>query len=369
MHQHNGRHGAKSLSLLACAIFATTLLGCGSPSPAPKEKTTAPAEEPKPALQCTFEAPTTTTEWRAGEKLPVRFRLEGNVPIDSCLLWWGDRRLGKVTRGDTLLRPDGLPVGVQYLRVVAHAGQSAQEWSRRVTLFPPKPARYTYRRIASYPHDPKAYTQGLLYLEGALYESTGQRGHSSLRKVELASGKVLQSTPLPDQLFGEGLALRQGMLYQLTWTAGKCLVYSLASLQQVDQLSYPGQGWGLESDGDFLYRTDGSEWLYLVEPDHFTTTRSLQVFNDQGPQPMLNELEFIDGLLYANVYMEDRIVAIDPNTGAVVRDIDMAHLLQAPDRTPEAEVLNGIAYDKQHGAIYLTGKYWPRLFQVQFVAK
>lgn len=355
--------------MLTCLLLVAALSGCGTPSAAPDAPKGTPEQKPRLDLQCTFESPSTTAEWRAGQPLPVRYSIVGQSPIDSCVLWWGDCRLGKVSKGDTLLQPDGLPVGVQYLRVVAHSGQAAQEWSRRVTLYPAPPVKYGYRVMASYPHDPKAYTQGLLYLDGFLYESTGQRGHSSVRKVELATGKVLQSATLADQLFGEGLALRQGTLYQLTWTSGKCLVFALATFQQVDELNYPGQGWGLECDGDLLYRTDGSEWLYQVEPAHFTTLRSLQVYTDKGPQPMLNELEFIDGLLYANVYMEDRIVAIEPNTGAVVRDIDMANLLKASDRTPEAEVLNGIAYDKQHGAIYVTGKYWPRLFQVQFVAK
>ena len=185
----------------------------------------------------------------------------------------------------------------------------------------------------------------------------------------IATGKVLQVRNLPGSEFGEGLALHGGALYQLTWTSHRCHVYDLSTFTPIKELYYNTQGWGLASDGKFLYMTDGTENIYVLDPGTFSVIRTIQAYTHEGPQRMLNELEFIEGLLYANVYLTDEIVAIDPDAGTVMRRIHLDGLLPDRYRTSHVEVLNGIAYDPTRGAIYLTGKYWPKLYQVSFVAR
>lgn len=224
----------------------------------------------------------------------------------------------------------------------------------------------TVEVLETMPHDNEAYTQGLLWHDGFLYESTGQYGQSTLRRVDLATGDVLSSRALPPELFGEGLARVEDRLIQLTWRAGTALVWDREKLTELDRLGYAGEGWGLCFDGLHLVMSDGGSVLTFRNPETFEVVREVEVLLRDGAVGRLNELECVEDSIYANVYTTDWIVRIDPETGYVRSLIDASGLL-AREEARGAEVLNGIAYDAEQEIFYLTGKLWPKLFAVRFV--
>ena len=215
------------------------------------------------------------------------------------------------------------------------------------------------------PHDTSAYTQGLLYHDGTLYESTGEYGRSSLRRTELVTGRTLASVPLPADRFGEGLALIRDRLYQLTWQTHVGYVYDVTTLALVDSFPYKGEGWGLTSDSASLIMSDGTDTLRFLDPRTFRVVRQIIVRDGSSPLSQINELEFVRGALLANVYKSDWIVVIDPETGQVRRWIDLQGILADRQRTERTDVLNGIAYDPEHDRLFVTGKRWPTLFELR----
>ncbi|WP_430392288.1 glutaminyl-peptide cyclotransferase [Dyella sp. 20L07] len=228
---------------------------------------------------------------------------------------------------------------------------------------------YGYRVVHVYPHDTSAYTEGLFYKDGFLYESTGEAGESTVRKVALETGKVVQRHDLPAQYFGEGIIDWKNQLVQLTWKDQMGFVYDLASFRQQRTFNYPGEGWALTRDDKRLYMSDGSAVLRILDPDTLATTGSILVTDNGEPVVNLNELEWVKGEIYANVWMSNRIARIDPNSGHVTGWIDLEGLLDVnrlPD--PTNDVLNGIAYDAQHDRLFVTGKRWPKLFEIKLTA-
>ena len=228
----------------------------------------------------------------------------------------------------------------------------------------PPPAR-DYVVVNTYPHDRRAFTEGLLFYNGFLYESTGLYGQSSLRKVELKTGTVLQEVNLPGKFFGEGLALLGGKLYQLTWQNNTAIVYDLNTFQQEKRLPYPFDGWGLTTDGKSLISSDGSDHIRFIDPGTLAAQRTINVSENGSSVTNLNELEYINGQIYANIWQTDRIVRIDPATGDVLHDYDLAGLLSQQDHDIPTDVLNGIAYDPDGAHLYVTGKLWPKLFEIK----
>ena len=224
----------------------------------------------------------------------------------------------------------------------------------------------SYKVVGSYPHDPRAFLQGLLWADNGFYESTGLNGQSSLRRVEFPSGKVLLSRKLPDNIFGEGLVLFDNRLTQITWQNNVALVYDKDTFQPLGQWRYDGEGWGITSDGKSLIMSDGSDTLTFRDPQSFAPLRQIKVTLNGRPLDRLNELEWIDGKVWANVWQTDLIVQIDPQSGAVVSYLDMTGLLPAPMRAG-ADVLNGIAYDAKEKRIFVGGKDWPKLFEISLI--
>jgi glutamine cyclotransferase len=222
--------------------------------------------------------------------------------------------------------------------------------------------------IRSYPHDRDAFTQGLLFFEGKLYESTGLKGRSSLRRVDPESGKVETRVDLPPQLFGEGLARVGGQLVQITWTDGRALVWDLDGFKKVGEHAYPGEGWGICHDGSRLVMSDGGDHLTFRDPRSFARTGDVAVWRAGVPVKNLNELECVGDVVYANVWMDDHIARIDVKTGQVTGWIDASGLLSREERSG-TDVLNGIAYVPERGTFFITGKLWPRLFEVRFVPR
>ena len=222
--------------------------------------------------------------------------------------------------------------------------------------------------VRSYPHDRGAFTQGLVWRDGVIYESTGLVGRSSLRKVELATGKVTQQVDVPTPYFAEGLADVGNRLFQLTWQHGRVFVYDKSTFNRVGELSYEGEGWGLCHDGRSLIMSNGSDTLTVRDPSTFAVTRTIKVTQSGRPVDRLNELECVGGEVYANVWTTDSIVRVDLKTGHVTARIDASGLLSGPERLG-TDVMNGIAYDPADQTFLMTGKFWPKLFRVRFVAK
>lgn len=230
---------------------------------------------------------------------------------------------------------------------------------------PPRVDKYSYDIINIYPHDPAAFTQGLLYHDGVLYESTGLNGQSSLRKVEIQTGRVLNRIDVPAQYFAEGLAMFGGQLFQLTWQTQIGFVYDPGSLQMVKSFNYIGEGWGLTNDGQSLIMSNGTNLISYLDPRTFEVRRVLAVNDESRPIANINELEYVKGQIFANIWQTERIARIDPQSGRLTGWIYLTGLLPAEDKIRPVDVLNGIAYDEANDRLFVTGKLWPKLFEIK----
>jgi glutamine cyclotransferase len=229
---------------------------------------------------------------------------------------------------------------------------------------------FGYEVVNNYPHDPSAFTQGLVYDNGVLYEGTGLNGQSTLRRVDIASGGVLQQTNISREFFGEGIAIWKDRLIQLTWRSNQGFIYGKENLTRIGNFSYPTQGWGLTSDGKRLIMSDGTGTLYFLDPVTFARVGEIRVTAIGEPVKGLNELEYINGKIYANIWPSNRIVIISPDNGFVMGVIDLQGILKKSDiQGHKVDVLNGIAYDVKTDRLFVTGKWWPRLFEIRLTAK
>jgi glutamine cyclotransferase len=225
-----------------------------------------------------------------------------------------------------------------------------------------------YRVVAEFPHDPRAFTQGLVYVDGVLYEGTGLYGESTLRRVDLDTGDVLQAVGLSEEYFGEGIAVLGDRIYQLTWQNGVCVVYDRETFEVVEAFSYPTEGWGLTTDGERLIMSDGTNRLFVRDPETFAEVDTIDVYDGARSVWNLNELEVIDDEIWANIWQTHRIARIDPETGQVTGWIDLTGLLSEQDRgRHRVDVLNGIAHDPETDRLFVTGKLWPKLFEIELV--
>ena len=229
------------------------------------------------------------------------------------------------------------------------------------------PAETAFRVIASRPHDPTAFTQGLVHRDGVLYESAGLYGKSSLRKTDPATGKTLQMKKLPDRFFAEGITVMGPRVYQLTWKSKKGFIYAKDTLEPLGSFSYSTEGWGLTDDGKNLIMSDGTDSLRFISPRDFSVKKTLRVRRKDGsPVPMLNELEYAGGKIYCNVWGSDEIAVVNPESGLAERFVDLSGLRKRLSRPSRAEVLNGIAWKPSSGTFFVTGKYWSEVFEVEF---
>jgi glutaminyl-peptide cyclotransferase len=227
------------------------------------------------------------------------------------------------------------------------------------------PKTYSYEIVKVYPHDTKAYTQGLVFDNGFFYESTGLKGESTLRKVQLSTGDPIQSITLDSQIFGEGISIFNDKIIQLSWQNNVGFVYDKKTFQLLAKFNYPTEGWGLTNDGKNLIMSDGTNKLYFLEPQSYSEIGRIEVYDNKGPVDELNELEYINDEVYANIYRTDKIARIDPKTGKVLAYIDLSKLLPTLDFQPDTDVLNGIAFDVTGKRLFVTGKKWPKLFEIK----
>jgi len=328
------------------------------------------AERPKKKI--TFLRPKEVFTFQTGH--PVEFELmagDSSLVPDSVVILVDDSRLASWHHYHIkgIWETKNATVGVHSLRAVVYfKGKKPRHKSIHITLtsdFIPK--EFTYQVVKVYPHDRNAYTQGLVYEDGYMYEGTGLRGFSSLRKWDLKTGKIIESLNLSPDLFGEGICILGDLIYQLTWTSRIGFVYDKASFTLKNKIRYNTQGWGLTTDGNNLIMSDGSHNLYFIEPKYFTVLKKIEVFDERGPVDQLNELEYIDHTIYANVYQTDDIVQIDPSCGKVLARIHLRGLLPRREYRSDTDVLNGIAWDPVGKRIFVTGKKWPSLFEVKFI--
>jgi glutamine cyclotransferase len=302
-------------------------------------------------------------------KVSLAIEKENRLP-DSVIVYFDGREVAvmrsepwEFTVSDTLTDKTGR----KSLKAVAYReGRQQNTVTRFITIYSDvAPRMYGYRVVNTYPHDRNAFTQGLVYDNGVLYEGTGQESGSSLRKVDLATGKVLMQHNLDASLFGEGIALLGDRIYEVTWQNKVGFVYNKKDFELINKIYYGTEGWGLTTIGDRLVMSDGSNVLYFIEPDMFTIVSRIEVYDDRQKVDSLNELEYINGEIWANIWMSDLIARIDPASGKVIGYVNMKGLLPEADRQPDTDVLNGIAYDSKGNRIFVTGKRWPKLFEIK----
>jgi glutamine cyclotransferase len=257
--------------------------------------------------------------------------------------------------------------GRKSLKVTAYKGGKARTTVTRFLIIYSDivPKRYGFRVVRSYPHDRGAFTQGLFYDNGILYEGTGQEAGSSLREIELETGKVLRQLNLSSSLFGEGITLYKDRIYQVTWTNKVGFVYDKSTFEQINKIYYQTEGWGLATTKDQIVMSDGTNTLYFFEPEMFTVTSRIEVYDNEHLIDSLNELEYINGEIWANLWMTDLIARIDPLTGKVLAYVDLKGILNDPQTDTSVQVLNGIAFDPDGNRIFVTGKNWPKLFEIR----
>jgi len=226
---------------------------------------------------------------------------------------------------------------------------------------------YTYKVVNTYPHDQNAFTEGLVFEDGVLYEGTGLHGYSTLRRVKLETGEILQICELPPQFFGEGVTIYGNKIIQLTWQSHIGFVYDKYSFKLLQEFNYPDEGWGITHNGKHLIMSDGTQTLHFLDPETFEEIGQIEVSANNIPVTRINELEYIQGEIYANIWQTERIARINPLTGQVIGWIDLKGILSLEDDSETVDVLNGIAYDAKNDRLFVTGKFWPKLFEIELI--
>jgi len=289
---------------------------------------------------------------------------------DSVAVYFNSKYVSTVKSAPwTLSIPASLTIttGRKSLKVTAFKGGKTQNSiTRFIIVFSDiVPAKNGYKVIRTYPHNRDAFTQGLVFDKGVLLEGTGQESGSTLREVELETGKVIRQHNLDEALFGEGIALLHDRIYQITWKNKVGFVYNKSDFKLINKIYYATEGWGLTTMNEKLVMSDGTNILYFYEPEMFTVVSKIEVYDNEKKVDQLNELEYIKGEIWANIWMTDLIARIDPSSGKVLAYINLKDLLPKADRDAETDVLNGIAYDSSTGRIFVTGKKWPKLFEIK----
>jgi glutaminyl-peptide cyclotransferase len=316
-------------------------------------------------------SPAENKSFRLNEPVKVVMEIndKDNIP-DSIVISFDGKHVASLKSAPweyTIPPVKNVTTGRKSVKVTAHKGSRSQNPVTRfvVILSDITPKRYGFKVVHVYPHDIEAFTQGLVYYKGVLFEGTGQKTGSSLREVELQTGKVVRQHNLDASLFGEGIALYRDRIYQVTWENKVGFIYDRATFNLINKIYYSTQGWGLTTVDDKLVMSDGSNVLAFYEPDMFTIVSNIEVYDNEKKVDSLNELEYINGEIWANIWMSDLIARIDPVSGKVLAYIDLKGILPEADKTPETDVLNGIAYDKEGNRIFVTGKKWPKLFEIR----
>jgi glutaminyl-peptide cyclotransferase len=363
------------------AVFATILLSvfilqsCSED----KEKSTSGTKKPidtvqkpiKKEIRMSFDYPASNILIAHGEIVPIEASpKELEVQPDSAALFLNGKKVVSAVESPLVYKWDtkAAKMGKHIIKLKSYFSGEEEEISTSVQIKSDiEPVMYSYKIVKKYPHDTKAYSQGLFYEDGFLYEGTGQYGESTIRKVSLEDGKVQDYFNMPPNIFGEGITIIGDKIYQLSWKEHQGFVYNKKTFELIKKFQYNTEGWGLTSDGKKLFMTDGSNKLYLLDKENFNIIETIEVYNNNGPVTNLNELEYINGQIYANVYLTNYIVIIDPSSGKIIGQIDLKGLLETTNYTGNADVLNGIAWDPAKKRLLVTGKLWPNIFEISLV--
>lgn len=303
------------------------------------------------------------------DEISVTVSNKNKLTIDSIVYNLGTKRL-KANKDQISLAEQKL--GERTLRADIYSDGKKYEASKKITILSAlKPKVYTYTILETYPHDIHAYTQGLEFANDTLYESTGQYKRSSLRQTDYKTGKVLKEVKLEDSYFGEGLTILNNKIYQLTWRENTGFIYNLKTMEQTGTFVYgeSKEGWGLCNDGKVIYKSDGTDRIWQLSANNLAEKDYIEIFTNTSKINSVNELEWVDGKIYANVYQQASIAIIDPNNGAVEGVIDLTDLKSKVTQHPDLDVLNGIAYNGEPNILYITGKNWDKLFKIEIVEK
>jgi glutamine cyclotransferase len=323
------------------------------------------------STQLSIETAQKKDKFIVGESVIVSVNQKDTISYDSIQIYFDKKYLKTVTE-----LPANFDVGSEKTgradfeaRIYKNAASNIQKNTLRF-LSDIQPKNYTYEVVKVYPHDKNAFTQGLVFENGFFYEATGLKGESSIRKVQVGTGDIIQSYSVDPQIFGEGVTIFGDKIIQLSWQHYTGFVYDKKSFQLLAKFSYSTEGWGLTNDGKYLIMSDGTNKIYFLDSESYSEMYRIEVYDNKGMVDQLNELEFIDGEIYANVYQTNKIARIDPATGKVLAYIDLTGILPDKDRIRgETDVLNGIAYDFENKKLFVTGKKWPKLFEIKLIEK
>lgn len=322
-------------------------------------------------------SPKNGANYKLGDKIPVTIKTDNKENLVKEIKVTIN---GKMVLNTTDIKPEinldilADSVGLGQVSITVDAKVEGNEYGEHPSytinvLSDVAPVEYGFKVNSKFPHDTKAFTQGLFIDNGLMYEGTGQKGQSELRLWDFRQNKILKSVPLGPDYFGEGIALAGDKIYQLTYTTRQGFIYDKKTFALLKSFEYPTEGWGLTYDGKHLIMTDGSNTLFYYEPENFKLVKKVQVADDKNVVGMLNELEYINGEIWANVWQSNWIIQIDPVTGKVKSRMDLTSLFPENERPLGTDVLNGIACDPTNGKIYVTGKYWPWLFEIERIDK
>ena len=360
-----------SVFLLSLLIWT---LSCSGRSGKTKENSSVPPQtdsEEIPVKLIKILSPEEDSGFKLNQSVRLTLGLENpdKVP-DSVTVYFDSKYVKTLKTGNyECLIPQSFTssTGRKSLKVTAYIDGKPKNTVTRFTVIYSDivPKKYGYKVVHTYPHDRDAFTQGLVYNNGELFEGTGEETGSSLREVELETGKVKRQHDLDRSLFGEGIALYRDRIYEVTWKNKVGFVYNKSDFKLINKIYYPTEGWGLTTMDDKIVLSDGSNVLYFYEPEMFTVISKIEVYDNDKKRDSLNELEYINGEIWANIWINDHIARIDPKTGKVLGYINLKGILPASDRDENADVLNGIAYDDKGKRIFVTGKRWPKLFEIK----
>jgi glutaminyl-peptide cyclotransferase len=363
----------KYFLILTLFMLITWTLSCSGRSGRAveiKPEIVAPVVEEPSVKLIKMTSPDENAEVKLNGQIRIALARDGKTDPDSVNIWFDSQMVCvlkssplEYTISSSLLTKTGR----KSIKVIAYkSGNKSQTITRFVVVYSDsKPRRNGYKIINTYTHDKEAYIQGLVYENGIFYEGTGQPGSSNLRKVELETGKVLFQVNLESPLFGEGISILGERIYQVTWQNKVGFVYDKSTFKQINKVYYQTEGWGLTTIGNKLVMSDGSNILYFMDPDQFSVTSKIEVYDNEKKVDQLNELEYINGEIWANIWNTDLIARIDPSSGKVIAYIDLKGILADPATDTKINVLNGIAYDKVGKRIFVTGKNWPKLFEIR----
>lgn len=353
----------KLFNSLLLLILAFSIASCGS-------------DNEEPSTEFSLELGANKTEFHLGEKLQASVKSTGGSKIDSIVYFWGETRLQKVNDANLEYTFQDEKLGKWPFSAHVYSNGQMTTLEKEITLFNnTAPVTYTYEIINSYPHATDAYTQGLEFYRDTLFESTGQYGESSLRKVNFKTGEVYEKIDVPSDYFAEGITVLDDKIYQLTWKKGIGFIYDVDNLKKLGEFAYnqSKEGWGLANDGQQLYKSDGTEKIWILNAETLAEQDNIQTVTNKTIATQLNELEWVEGKIYANTYQKNGVAIINPKNGAIEGVINFEGLREklgnAADLDPVNDVLNGIAYDAKNKKLYVTGKDWDTLFEVKIVEK